>query len=78
MKNKDYILGIAASAAIGTAVGIISKPNKPLLGGVLGAGIGAIAGSIIATMHKNGEVDAEYYSSSVSQLYENQEDVAII
>lgn len=78
MKNKDYILRIAATAAIGTAVGIISNPKKPLLGGVLGAGIGAIAGSIIATVHKNSEVDAEYYSNSVSQLYENQEDVAII
>jgi hypothetical protein len=80
MKAANYLKWIGVAAAAGTALGMISNLKKPEQGGLIGAAVGVIAGSVAAELYKRMKTDEDgvnYYTKS-SPLYESFKDIGYV
>ncbi len=70
MKKTNYMIWLGIAAAVGTTAGIVSDPQKPAKGGIIGAAAFILAGSVAAGIyHYITEENVPYYSAS-SPMYE--------
>jgi hypothetical protein len=79
MKKSNYMIWLAITTAAGTAAGILSNQRHPEKGGLIGAVMGAFAGTVAAELYKciTEEDGISYYTKS-SPLYENFNDIEYI
>jgi hypothetical protein len=77
MKKLNYLIILGVTTAAGTAVGILSKQKKPGHGGLFGAAVGALAGSVAAGIYDriSTQNDKVTYYSTSSPMYESSQDV---
>lgn len=80
MQIIKNIVFVGASTALGAIAGLISNPQNPKKGGIVGATIGMAAGTLVSALICRGLCDNSsitYYGKS-SGLYEGDDDSAII
>ena len=71
MKPSKYLICLCASAAAGTAIGMLSNRKHTVKSGVLGAVAGVVAGSVAAGAYEYITSREKYpYYSELSSLYE--------
>ncbi|MBZ0157472.1 MAG: hypothetical protein K8I29_14840 [Alphaproteobacteria bacterium] len=73
MIKAKYLLWLGISSAAGAATGILSHRKSPEQGGLIGAAVGFLAGSLAVEMHRRlaDEDDGISYYSKSSPLYED-------
>ncbi len=79
MKRSNYLIWLGIATAAGTAAGILSNQRHPEKGGLIGAVMGALAGTVTAKLYKCvTEDDSISYYTKSSPLYEDFNDIEYI
>lgn len=80
MKRSNYLIWLGIGTATGAVTGILSNHRHPEKGGLIGAAMGALAGTIAAKLYKcitEEDKGISYYTKS-SPLYEDFNDIEYI
>lgn len=75
---KKTLVWLGISAATGAAAGILLNRRNPKQGGLIGAALGTLAGSVAAELYRTVSEDGIVYYSKSSPLYEDSDDVEYV